>query len=104
VAGDRGLVRSTDETIAAWVEINHCAADATEMVIDALPDDGTRAVISTYADCDAETFVTLYRVEGGGHTWPGADSSLPARLVGETTQEFSASEVIYGLFGGEPEE
>lgn len=39
----------------------------------------------------------LYTVEGGGHTWPGG-KSLPEWMVGRTTRDISATQVMWAFF------
>jgi polyhydroxybutyrate depolymerase len=45
--------------------------------------------------------VTLYLIRGGGHTWPGGQPYLP-RLVGTTSRQIDASEVIWDFFASHP--
>jgi polyhydroxybutyrate depolymerase len=40
---------------------------------------------------DVGTTPTLYRVVGGGHTWPGGAQYLPARIVGPVARELDAT-------------
>ena len=39
--------------------------------------------------------VVFYRIEGGGHTWPGSQPVLPRFLFGRTSQAFDATRVIW---------
>lgn len=48
-----------------------------------------------FANCDAS--VVFYTISGGGHTWPGGEP-LPRRLTGDTTQELSATQVMWDFF------
>ena len=41
--------------------------------------------------------VVFYRVEGGGHTWPGSTFGLPGILFGRTSHTFSATRVIWAF-------
>jgi polyhydroxybutyrate depolymerase len=50
-----------------------------------------------YTNCDGDVEVVLYTVEGGGHTWPGGDE-LPKWLTGHTTQDVSATELMWEFF------
>jgi polyhydroxybutyrate depolymerase len=44
--------------------------------------------------------VRLYRIEGGGHTWPGGLAYAPEFLVGKVSQELdAAAEVARFLLG-----
>jgi len=38
--------------------------------------------------------VVLYRIDGGGHGWPGARQYLPARLIGRTPQNLDATAIV----------
>ena len=38
--------------------------------------------------------VVLYRIEGGGHTWPGGPQYLPARLVGRVSHDLDATGAV----------
>ena len=43
--------------------------------------------------------VVLYRLEGGGHTWPGGPQYLPSRLVGPVAR-LDATGIILSTLGG----
>jgi polyhydroxybutyrate depolymerase len=49
-------------------------------------------------DCKEGTEVILYTVEGGGHTWPGGWQYLPEKIVGKTSRDTDANEVIWDFF------
>jgi polyhydroxybutyrate depolymerase len=65
---------------------------------DRAPDDQTRVRREVYGSCRDGAEVVLYAVEGGGHTWPGGLQYLPARIVGRTSRDIDASELIWGFF------
>jgi polyhydroxybutyrate depolymerase len=44
--------------------------------------------------------VTLHRIEGGGHTWPGGPQYLPARIVGPVARGLDASAVTIAVAAG----
>jgi len=94
-----GKVLSVPETIKFWLAHNHCT---TVPVITLEPDkdprDGTRVRKEVYAGCEAGTEVILYTVEGGGHTWPGGYRYLPERLIGKTSEDLDANELIWDFF------
>ncbi|MBW2518654.1 MAG: esterase, partial [Deltaproteobacteria bacterium] len=73
----RGAVLSTDETIRIWRRKNRCRP---KPLITEMPDivtDGTRVTKIEYSRCSNESKVVLYRIEGGGHTWPDGRQYLP---------------------------
>jgi polyhydroxybutyrate depolymerase len=47
--------------------------------------------------------VVLYRVEGGGHTWPGGPQYLPARFVGRVSHDFDATGAVLEMARQETE-
>ena len=44
--------------------------------------------------------VQLYRIEGGGHSWPMGRQYLPERFIGRVSQDLDASGVILDFFAG----
>ena len=42
----------------------------------------------------------LYVVQGGGHTWPGGHADVT--LLGQTTHEVSATDLIWRFFISQP--
>jgi polyhydroxybutyrate depolymerase len=51
---------------------------------------------TAWPGCTAQTEVTLYTIEGGGHAWPGAD---PAKNPTHTTQQIDATVLMLDFFG-----
>ena len=94
-----GKVLSADESIEFWVNMNKCS---TTPVITEEPDrdskDGTRVVRKEYKNDADGTEVILYTVDGGGHTWPGGFQYLPAWVIGKTSRDIDANEVIWSFF------
>ncbi len=86
------------ETVAFWVEANDCNPTPE---IEELPEndrtDGTTVVRETYLGNDTRSEVIHYRVEGGGHTWPGGREVWPRPFVGRLSKEFNAADVIWNF-------
>ena len=90
---------SMEESLRIWLERNGCSGEGTiEQVADTAPKDGTTATRTVYAPVAGGAPVVLYRVEGGGHTWPGGEDNYPEFIVGKTSWDFSASRVIWDFF------
>jgi len=85
------------DVLAAWADRNGCDdADPTE---DPIAEDVT---LLSFA-CPEGAEVELYRVEGGGHTWPGAEMLRGATdVVGLTTFSISANEIMWDFFESHP--
>jgi len=55
------------------------------------PSDDLRAERLTWPAGPAGSAPTLYRVVGGGHTWPGGPPYLPERLIGRVARHLDAT-------------
>jgi len=94
-----GRVLSVSESIRFWTMKNKCPS--SPMITyepDRDPKDGTRVRRESYGPCSQETETLLYAIEGGGHTWPGGDQYLPAWMIGRTSRDIDAHEVIWEFF------
>ena len=93
----RGRVLSTDETLRFWVRHNRLNDEpAVEDIPNLDADDGTTVVRKTWTDGNVS--VVLYRINGGGHTYPGGSQYLPRKMIGNTSFDFDAAEVIWDFF------
>ncbi len=90
-----GMVLSAPETAAFWARANGGATQPqTRTLADADPTDGTTTDLVEYPGD-----VLLYRINDGGHTWPGGMQYLPVRFIGKVARDFSANEAINAFFG-----
>jgi polyhydroxybutyrate depolymerase len=85
--------KPVDDAVANWARFDGCGTPAT-----------TTAVAGdvehvTYPDCPPSGTVELYRVVGGGHTWPGA---IPIARLGPTTSSIDASALMLAFFDAHP--
>ena len=94
-----GRVLSVNESISFWVRKDKCSATPfIEQEPDRDPSDGTRVLRKEFAKGIDKTEVILYKIDGGGHTWPGGLQYLPAWLIGKTSRDIDANEVIWNFF------
>jgi polyhydroxybutyrate depolymerase len=99
VTSRRGAVLSAERSVAFWARVNGCAAaPADSLLPERHAGDGTRVRRSTYAECRRARPVQLYRIEGGGHTWPGGPTA--GASVGRVSREVDATAVIVRFFSG----
>jgi len=99
----RAGIVPTDEAARKWVEHNGCQRKAvTEVMADKDPNDGCRVRKFTYSKGRDGADVVLYRIEGGGHTWPSGVQYLPERVVGRVCRDISGAEVIWEFFKAHP--
>jgi polyhydroxybutyrate depolymerase len=78
---------------ADWAARNGCTTS------EAIPAKGEVSGIR-YTGCKGHADVVLYRIEGGGHTWPG--SPIPVLILGKTTRDINATETMWTFFEQHP--
>jgi polyhydroxybutyrate depolymerase len=82
--------------VAGWAKRNDCRPNPNRRAI------GTDVTQITYR-CPADAAVELYRVNGGGHTWPGSRVSASlAAATGRTTFTISADTTMWKFFQTHP--
>jgi polyhydroxybutyrate depolymerase len=96
---NRGEVVSVEKTVGFWVKNNECSETPVVTEIDN-EDDDTSVKKLVYSGNTSRNEVVYYHILGGGHTWPGGKQYLPKLLVGRTSKEFNACEVIWKWFEG----
>jgi len=83
--------------VEKWRAVDRCqGVPSTQELPDA--GDGTTVHRSVASPCAESTEVVFYKIDNGGHTWPGAKQYLPKAIIGATTRAFDASEVIAQFF------
>jgi polyhydroxybutyrate depolymerase len=87
--------KPVDDAAAAWAAFDGCGTPPTTSFV---ADDVQRV---TWPHCPKRATVELYRVVGGGHTWPGAIAIRSERL-GETTASISATKLMLDFFDTHP--
>lgn len=90
-------LKGVEETVEFWVNLNDC--DETPIffeIPDIDPNDFSTAERYDYRNGLDGSIVAFYKINNGGHTWPGS-----ALNIGVTNQDFNASEEIWNFFKGE---
>lgn len=88
---------SVPETLKLWIPANRCAPEPVVTELPDKTDDGTRVVRQAYEPAENGAAIVVYRIENGGHTWPG--SHLPQfDFLGKTTLDISANDLIWEFF------
>lgn len=97
----RGLTfKSVDDSIAAWCKVNGCAGDPMSLDYPDSHDDGTTVHRKNYGPGKDGAEVVLIEVRGGGHTWPGQPT--PLSLIGKSTMDVSANDLMWDFFAKHP--
>ncbi|HQV33851.1 MAG TPA: PHB depolymerase family esterase, partial [Calditrichia bacterium] len=101
--GDSVYFPSPPVTIAHWLANNHCPTDP---IVTELPDrvntDSSTVTLFEYLDCDSATMVLLYRINNGGHTWPGSVPRPAWSWLKATNQDIDANAEIWDFFERNP--
>jgi polyhydroxybutyrate depolymerase len=91
-------IYSHEQIIKKWVDLDHCNP---KPIITNIPDtahDGTSIIKEEYINHANGLKVIGYTINNGGHTWPGGWQYLPKFIVGKTTRNLNACEVIWDFF------
>jgi polyhydroxybutyrate depolymerase len=87
--------RPVDSAVAEWAAFDGCSTPPSTAPV------AVDVQHVTWRHCPKHGAVELYRVLGGGHTWPGAIAIRSDRL-GETTESTSATRLILDFFDTHP--
>lgn len=95
--GEYGELLSTNETIWFWIRANRQRGQrvqvSTQALPDRAPDDDSQVYRTIYSNLQAP--VVLYRVEGGGHTFPGGNVVDVPRLLGPRNDDIQGNVHIW---------
>ena len=94
-----GTTIPVDDTVRFWVDKNGCAVNPEiTKLTERNETDGTSVWMEVYSTCTKGVEVVLFGVENGGHTWPGGFQYAAEHIIGKTSREFDASEIIWQFF------
>ena len=83
-----------DDVIAYWVDFNDCDTEpAIENIEDTNTSDGSTVEHHVYANGTDGVQTELFKIIGGGHTWPGSAFDL-----GGTNYDINASAEVWRFF------
>ena len=93
-------VIGVEAAVDYWVGINDCNTTPTETNLsDTNTGDNSTVTVFEYTGGTDGAKVKFYRVNGGGHTWPGDASALrPSMLFGATNNDIKAGQEIWNFF------
>jgi polyhydroxybutyrate depolymerase len=93
-SGANTLAPPVEPTLLQWAEHNGCDPAFAD---ESIGEDVTRRV---WTACHDGADIVFYKVDGGGHTWPGAIDlrEIGITSLGATTQTISATELMLDFF------
>ena len=98
-AGARGQAVAAEDATAEWAAANRITAAPVSEDL-AMPAGALPVRRTTWA-APGRPPAVLYRIDGGGHTWPGHDA-LPEWWLGATTESIDATELMWSFFQRHP--
>ncbi len=83
--------------VDAWARrLNQASGDGSAVAMETVV--SVDAALRRWHGFGEASELAFYRVQGGGHTWPGARITLPALIFGRTTHSFDATAEILTFF------
>ena len=90
---------SAEASAGFWVTEDMAASPPVETQLpDSDPSDGTTVFQRVFAPGAGGAQVDFYGINGGGHTWPGSGNNNLEFLVGRTSRDINATQVIWDFF------
>ena len=65
-----------EEVINFWVQNNDCEMIESGYLPNISPNDGSEVFVEKYSSSTTNSHVWFYKVEGGGHDWPGSYGNM----------------------------
>ncbi len=93
-----GTILSHFQAIDKWVAINGCNSTPTITDLPDIANDRTTIKQKVYSGGTNGSEVVSYVVLNGGHTWPQGYQYLNEAIIGKTSQDMNACEVIWAFF------
>ena len=92
---DEDIVLGAETLMVDWAAANGITTGPAIEELDTPPGD-LPVTRKTWTKPGAHP-VTLYRIDGGGHGWPGGPQFLPARAIGPSTKDLDATALLLDM-------
>ena len=93
-------IKGVEETIRAWAKFNGCPDVPLARNIPREPDAPLAITRTTYGPGRDGSEVVLYKIDGGGHTWPGREPL--GTFMGKAAVDLKAGDLIWRFFRDHP--
>jgi len=91
-------IYSQDKVLQLWAKLDKCEPKPVFTTTADKANDGTSIIKEEYVNPANGFKVIGYTIVNGGHTWPGGWQYLPKFIIGKTTKNLNACEVIWSFF------
>jgi polyhydroxybutyrate depolymerase len=99
VNGSQGYAISSFDLFNFWFQKNNCTGQIDSIQLpDIVPSESSTITKYYNHNCDCNSQIVLYKVNGGGHTWPGVPNFWYELIAGQTNEDIHASVEIWGFF------
>ena len=82
------------ELATEWAAVNGCSLNPETELLAPTGDGFAVDALRWTRPADGSPGVTLYRIAGGGHGWPGGRQYLPVRCLGRIPQHWDATGIV----------
>lgn len=87
-SGNHPKILSAQNSFKRWSQLDSCEGQPEQKKL------SDAVQMQSYGSCKNATRVTLYAIQGGGHTWPGGEQYLPEMIVGKTNRDIDAGDLF----------
>jgi polyhydroxybutyrate depolymerase len=93
---------SVEHSIQEWVKADRCEGKPTMVELPDRVDDGTKVICKSYSGGTKGAEVVLIVIKGGGHTWPGREFGQELKMLGRSSKDISANDMMWEFFEKHP--
>lgn len=88
-----------DTLIHFWKINNNCITSNTPINVPNIDlTDSSTVTVFNYTNCSCNSDISFYRINGGGHTWPGVEIPSYEIIAGQTNEDIQASVELWNFF------
>jgi len=99
VNGSQGYAISSFDLLDFWFQKNNCTGQIDSIQMPDIVTAESSTITKYYNhNCACNSQIVLYKVNGGGHTWPGVPNFWYELIAGQTNEDIHASVEIWGFF------
>jgi len=88
-----------DTLINFWKQNNNCITSNSPITITDIDlTDSSTVTLFNFTNCSCNANVSFYKINGGGHTWPGVEIPSYEIIAGQTNEDIQASVELWNFF------
>jgi polyhydroxybutyrate depolymerase len=99
MSGNVTPIVSIDTLINFWKTNNNCLTTNLPINLpDIDPTENSTVTVFNYTNCFCNSNISFYKINGGGHTWPGVEIPSYEVIAGQTNEDIQASVELWNFF------